>query len=54
MMKLILKLCAVGLVVSCASFHGDVGQGVTRYEPAALGPQMDLHSIRADAMNRLH
>lgn len=46
------KIILIGFLSACASFHGQSGQGVTEYKPAAIGPQMDIQAIRYDAMNR--
>lgn len=40
------------LMSACATPTGERSGAVTDYRPAALGPQMDLESIRYDARNR--
>lgn len=40
------------LVSSCASFTGGPGPVSQSYAPAALGPLMDLPSLRQDKLHR--
>jgi hypothetical protein len=53
MIHILIKIIGFNFLIACASFHGETGRGVTQYKPATIGPQMDIDSLRADAMNRV-
>jgi hypothetical protein len=48
----IFTILSLFLLMACASYHQGDGTGGRNYAPAAIGPQMDLQSLRNDGLNR--